>query len=135
MDQASINVWAVLVALVVKQALGTLWYSPLLFGRTFAALSGQTEEGIRPRMVRSVLGDALSATAMSVALAHLVSFAGAMSVVFGSLVGLLCWVGFAVPASLSPTLFERRPWRLWALQNGYLALSLAAMGAILGGWR
>jgi hypothetical protein len=135
MDQAAINVWAVLLAIVVKQALGFAWYSPLLFGRSFAQVSGQTEEEMRPRAVAAIVGDAASAALMALVLAHLVSFAGAMGALFGALVGLLCWVGFAAPASLSPSLFERRPLRLWALQNGYLALSLAAMGAIMGAWR
>jgi len=135
MNQAWIDPWAVLVAVVVKQALGFLWYSPMLFGRTFAEASGQAVEEMRPRMPKAIVGDIAGAVLMAVALAHVVSYAGALSALYGALVGLICWLGFAVPVSLSPSLFERRPLKVWALQNGYLALALALMGAILGGWR
>ena len=135
MDQAVINVWAVLAAVVVKQTLGFLWYSPVLFGRTFLEASGQLGVDLRPRMLRAVVGDIAGALVMSLALAHVASFAGAQGPLFGALLGLICWVGFVAPASSAPTLFEQRPLKLWALQNGYMALSLAAMGAILAGWR
>jgi len=135
MDEASINLWAVLAAVVVKQALGFLWYTPVLFGRTFAEASGQSEEEMRPRMPKALLADVAGAVAMALAVAHLASYAGVADALFGALVGLICWAGFVAPGTLSPSLFERRPIRLWALQNGYLALGLAAMGAILGGWR
>jgi Na+/proline symporter len=135
MDQASINFLAVFFAVVAKQALGFAWYSRALFGRTFAQASGQTDDEMRPRMARAIAGDIVGALAMAVVLAHMVSYAGARGALYGALVGLLCWLGFAAPASLSPSLFERRPVKLWALQNGYLALTLAVMGAILGGWR
>jgi hypothetical protein len=135
MDKASINVWAVLLAVAVKQALGFCWYSPFLFGHAFAEASRQSAEDLRPRMPKAIVADVAGALAVAVVLAHIVSYAGAMSAFYGALVGLLCWVGFAAPAALSPSLFEQRPIRLWALQNGYLALSMALMGAILGGWR
>lgn len=135
MDQATINFWAVLAAVVAKQALGFVWYSPMLFGRTFAECSGQTDAEMKPRFAKAIAGDVACALVMAFVLAHLVSFAGVLSALFGALLGVICWAGFVAPTTLSPTLFEQRPLKLWALQNGYLVLALAAMGAILGGWR
>lgn len=135
MDQATINIWAVLAAVAAKQLIGFLWYSPALFGRTFAEGSGQTDEEIRPRFAKALAGEVAGALVLALILAHIVSFAGVVSAFFGALLGLICWVGFVGTATMSPTLFERRPIKLWALQNGYLVLAYAAMGAILGGWR
>jgi hypothetical protein len=135
MDQASINIWAVLAAVVAKQAIGFLWYSPFLFGRQFAEASGQTEAEMQPRMMKAIRGDIVGAVVTAFVLAHVISYAGVIGPFFGALVGLMCWVGFTVPAAAAPVLFETRPVKLLALQGGYMALALAAMGAILGGWQ
>jgi len=77
----------------------------------------------------------LGALVTALVLAHIISYAGVIGPFFGALVGLLCCVGFTIPAAAAPALFEQRPIKLLALQSGYMALSLAAMGAILGGWQ
>ena len=135
MDQAAINLWAVLAAVVAKQAIGFAWYSPFLFGRQFAAASGLTEAEIQPRMMKAIRADVLGGAVTALVLAHVISYAGVNDPFFGALVGLMCWAGFTVPAAAAPTLFEGRPVKLLALQGGYMALALAAMGAILGGWQ
>jgi hypothetical protein len=135
MDQAAINIWAVLAAVVARQALGFAWYSPFLFGRQFAQASGQGEAEPQPRLMKPLAADVLGAALTALVLAHVISYAGVIGPFFGALVGLMCWVGFTVPAAVAPTLFERRPLKLFALQSGYMALALAAMGAILGGWQ
>jgi hypothetical protein len=135
MDQAAINIWAVLAAVVAKQVIGFLWYSPFLFGHKFAEASGQTEAEIQPRMIKAIRGDVAGAAVTALVLAYVISSAGVIGPFFGALVGLMCWAGFTVPAAAAPVLFERRPVKLLALQSGYMALALAAMGAILGGWQ
>ena len=46
MDVVSVNWWAVIVATIVKFALGAIWYQPL-FGKQWRALQG-VPEGSRP---------------------------------------------------------------------------------------
>ncbi len=135
MDQAAINIWAVLAAVAARQALGFAWYSPVLFGRQFAEASGQTEAELQPRMMKAIRLDVLGSAITALVLAHIISYAGVIGPFFGALVGLMCWAGFTVPAAAAPVLFEQRPVKLLALQAGYMALALAAMGAILGGWQ
>ena len=135
MDQAAINIWAVLAAVVARQALGFAWYSPLLFGRQFAEASGQTEAEMQPRMMKAIRLDVVGSAVTALVLAHIISYAGVIGPFYGALVGLMCWAGFSVPAAAAALLYERRPMKLFALQSGYMALALAAMGAILGGWQ
>jgi hypothetical protein len=135
MNVAAINLWAVLAAAAAKQVIGFVWYSTFLFGRQFAAASGQTEAEMKPRMIKAIGADVAGALVMSLVLAHVISYAGVTDPFFGALLGLVCGIGFVAPASAGPVLFEGRSVKLWALQNGYMALALAAMGAILGGWR
>jgi hypothetical protein len=111
MLQATFNVWAILAAVVLK-----------------------TDAEMKLRMKKAIGGDVASGVLIAAVLAYVVGIA-AIGPFFGALTGLICWAGFAATASLSPTLFETRPIKAWALQNGYLALAYAGMGAILGGWR
>lgn len=134
MLQASFNIWAVLLAVVLKQVLGFLWFSPMLFGRAYQEAIGLSEAEMKPRMMKAIQGDVASGVVIAAVLAYVVGIA-AVGPFFGALAGLVCWAGFAATASLSPSLFETRPIRAWALQNGYLALAYAAMGAVIGGWR
>jgi hypothetical protein len=132
MAQTSINFLAVLLAVVVKQGLGWLWYSPMLFGKSFAEASRQTPEEIKANLKRGLPGDVAGAVLMAVGLSYAITLTHATSWFYGLLLGLGCWLAFAVPASAGPMLFERRPLKLFGIQNGYLAVSLGVMGAILG---
>ena len=134
MLQASINFWAVLAAVVLKQGIGFIWFSPMLFGRAYREAIGLSEEELKQRMLGAIGGDMMCAFLVAGILAYVVGMA-AMGPFYGFLTGLMCWLGFAATASLSPSLFEARPIKAWALQNGYLALAYAAMGAVIGGWR
>ena len=60
MLQASFNIWAVLLAVVFKQALGFLWFSPMLFGRAYQEAIGLTGAEMKPRMMKAIGGDVAS---------------------------------------------------------------------------
>jgi hypothetical protein len=53
--------------------------------------------------------------------------------------GLMCgfwnWLGFIAPVTLGTVLWEGKPWKLWALTNGYYLFSLLIMGVILAFWK
>jgi hypothetical protein len=132
---ASINVLAILLAVAAKQALGLLWYSPMLFGASLAQHTGQTPEDRRARMGRALTWDTLGTVATALALACLIRATRAESWFYGLLLGLGLWLAFAVPAAAGPVLFEGRSARLFGLRMGCLAVSYGVMGAILGAWR
>jgi hypothetical protein len=67
-------------------------------------------------------------------LAHVIRFAGATTVLQGLAVGFFVWLGFVAVVTIGTVTFERKPIRLFLLNNGYLLLSLLAMGAILAVW-
>lgn len=47
MDLSSVNIPAVLVAAISTFAVGGLWYSPLLFGRSWMQEAGLTDEKVK----------------------------------------------------------------------------------------
>jgi hypothetical protein len=135
MTPTSINFLAIVVAVAVKQGLGLLWYSPMLFGKSFAGAAGVTVEKMSSTLRRSIAADTTGTLLTALALDYAMGRTGAASWFYGLLLGLGCWAAFVVPASARSVLFEGRPRKLFSLETGYLAVSYGVMGAILGGWR
>jgi hypothetical protein len=124
-----VNYLAVGLAALSAFVLGGLWYS-LLFGKQWAALTGQSEEKLKSGNPAIVFGGAFLLNLIAAFV--LAMFIGPMGVKFavaaGASVGL-CWVAASLGVNY---LFERRPLGLWLINGGYFTLQFTAMGAIIG---
>ena len=141
MPPVPINYLAVVAAAVASMALGMAWFG-FLFGKQWIALMGWTPEEIevaKARGRRSYVLAALGSLVMAYVLAHVLIFASAYFMITGISAGLMVgfwnWLGFVAPVTLGAVLWEGKPWKLWALDNGYQLLSLLVMGVILTLWR
>jgi hypothetical protein len=129
----SVNYVAVVVAGVIGFVVGGVWYSPMLFAKSWQAENGFTDEQLKQTMS--------PARMYGVAVVTSILAAWAMAALLltpgnGPLSGLKrgAFAGFFWPAM---TLamgygFERRSTRLWAINAGYIVVQFAVMGAILG---
>lgn len=137
-----INYLAVLLAAVASMVLGFLWYGPL-FGKTWMALSGMTQETIDAGKARGMNKQYAAAftgsVVMSYVLAHAIIFASGFLGTYGVSAGLTAgfwnWLGFVAPVTLGVVLWEGKPWKSWVLNNGYYLVSLLSMGMILAAWQ
>lgn len=139
----SVNYIAVLVAAVAAVVLGGLWYGPI-FGKQWMALMGMSQEsmsGEKKNMAKSYVLMSLGSLVMAYVLANVIiamapyfAIEGIIGAMAGLLIGLCAWVGFIAPVTMGSVLWEGRSWKLWFLNAGYYAVSLAVMGAILAGW-
>ncbi|MAE13157.1 hypothetical protein CMO92_01210 [Candidatus Woesearchaeota archaeon] len=134
----TVELWAVVVAALVSMVLGAAWYSPGMFGKMWIKLSGFTkkdqeraeEEGMGSRYFLGFL----SSLVMSFVLAVMIRIVGAGSGVSGAIVGFWLWLGFIATTTLGMVLWERKPFQLYLLNNGYSLMSLLVMGVMLGLW-
>ena len=133
--EVHVNYLAVLVAAIAEYALATVWYA-FLFGALWKKLTGIEE--MKPslgKMATVFVGALLT----SYVLLHSIVFGNAyvnMSGVSGGLMGgFFSWLGFIAPITMTSVIYEKRPWKLWALDNGFWLLSLLIMGAILSAWQ
>jgi hypothetical protein len=134
MQSFPINWWAILVAVVVKQALGALWYSPVVFGPAWCDLTGVGEKEMKAGLVKALIPDVIAAFVMAFVLVHAVHYAGATSLGQGAAVGFFNWLGFVAVATLGTVTFEKRPLKLYLINNAYWLIALLIMGAILAVW-
>lgn len=134
MREIPIHFFAILIAAAAKMLIGALWYSPALFLNTWFRVSGVTEEQMKAGMARALAVEFVGSLIMAFVLVHAVRYAGATTAVQGMAVGLLNWLGFVAVVTIGSVTYERKPFDLFLLINGYLLISLVVMGAILAVW-
>ncbi len=145
MNGISINYLAVVVAALIHMGVGFAWYSPILFLKPWMKLIGNPKpEDMQKSSGRAIAGAVGASVVMAYVLAHIVKYiliasvqtsGAANSVVVGLQSGLWLWLGFVATTSITTVLFEKRPFKLYALSVGYELVSLLLMGvaiAVLG---
>ena len=137
-----VNWLAVLVSGIVSMILGFLWYGPI-FGKQWIGLMGWTDEqmqaakakGMTKSYVIMFVSALLTPWVLSYIIAYSSNFTGMTGVSVGLSSGFWAWLGFIVPVSLGPVLWEGKSWKLWFLNVGYYLVLFLIIGAILATWR
>ena len=130
-----LHIWPILGAAIAKIVLGALWYSPALFIGPWQRMSGITAAQMQERMGRALVVDIVGSFLMAFVLAHVIGWAEATTVLQGLTVGFFLWLGFVVVVTIHTVTYERKPFALFVLHNGYHLISLVVMSAILAVWR
>lgn len=132
---------AVLVAIVLKAALGALWYGPL-FGRAWNRERGAPPPGgaalLRARVLRWI-GMALTAYVLALAVAAIRpsawgAGADGAAASYGFLAALAAWAGFYLPQLLSRVAWEGASWKLLRIHALYHFVALQLAGQVLAHW-
>jgi hypothetical protein len=133
MEFPEINYWAVLVSALATFMIGTLWYSPVLFASAWMKELGLNKENMgKPNMLKTF---GVSFLLMLIIAFNLAAFIGPESdLQFGMTAGALAGIGWVATAIGINYLFERKSFRFWLINAGYMAVSFTVMGTILGAW-
>jgi hypothetical protein len=129
------NPWAILAGGGILWILGAAWYSPALFAKPWMEMLGiQKTEGRKPGMLLAMTASLLCDLVISFMLAHLILWAGATSFGWGAMIGIIAWIGFIAATTLPQSMYEGRPFKLFAINSGYWLIGLAVVGGMLGVW-
>ncbi len=134
MDLSQMNLLAVVVAALSAFMVGGLWYSPLLFGKVWMAETGLGPEELARRGHPGVIYGVsfVLALAAAVVLALFLGPAPALPFDLGASLSVgVAWVGTSFGINY---LFERKTFRLFAVNAGYHTVQYGLMGLILGLW-
>ncbi len=127
--------WAILVATLASYAFGALWYSPVLFGNSWAKLQDKSPEEMQKGAVKAMLITFIT-TFFTVLVVEIfivglqANFIG-QAVMVGILIGLFVVAG----NMLSENLYSGKPLKLWWITAGYRFVMILIMAIILGLWR
>jgi hypothetical protein len=134
MEAFEVSWLAIVIAAIVKFAIGALWYTAL-FGARYRALLGVPEGaeagGMVPAFAIQIVGDLI----MAYILARFIVHYGDPTLVTGVLVGFMAWLGFVVTIMAGTIYYEKRPPEFVAINAGYQLVGIVAMGAIIGWWQ
>ncbi|MFA6043245.1 MAG: DUF1761 domain-containing protein [Patescibacteria group bacterium] len=134
MPDVTINYVAVLVSGLIAMVLGGLWYSPVLFGKVWARIANIDEAAAKKEAPLAYVKMFILALISAWVLAHFVDYTQSTTFMNGALTGFWVWLGFVATVTMSGVIFEKRPSKLWFLNNGYQLILLVITGGVLAIW-
>lgn len=136
-----VNFIAVILAAIAIQAVGLLWFSPLLFRKQWMELVGievsPLSEESKKELGKAYLLGSFGALVMSYVLALIIGNLVVTSIFQGIQASFFIWLGFVVPVLLSIHVFSfpPKPWALFVLNSGHFLASLLVAGGIIAAFR
>jgi hypothetical protein len=135
MENIHINHLAVFVCALMSLVLGAIWWSPILFAKSWQRENGLTDEQLAKANPLKNFGLAfLLAYIISYNLAFFLGTPGT-DWKWGVIAGLLAGVGWVVTTFIIIALFEMRSLKYILINCGYITVYFAVIGFILGAWR
>ncbi len=130
-----VNYLSVLAGGVVSIILGSLWYSPLLFGKIWMRCMGIKPEDCKPNpkgMWKSYSLTFLGSLVMAYVLNALIWATGAGTLSAALFLALVLWVGLLATTGMSEYLFtpEKKPWTLYLINTGYQLTQMLLIAAV-----
>tara|TARA_R110002012_G_scaffold168842_4_gene332555 strand:+ start:65616 stop:66134 length:519 start_codon:yes stop_codon:yes gene_type:complete len=131
-DLSQLNYLAIFVAAFSAFLVGGVWYSPILFAKSWMKENNFTDDDLKSGQGK-IFGTAF---VLELIMAfNLAAFIGAESdITFGLIAGFLAGFGWVALGMGVTYLFERKSFRLWAINAGYQVVSFTVMGGIVGVW-
>lgn len=134
-----LNYFSILVATLVSFFIGWAWYSPLLFMKPWAELSGMTPEKMaampKSKMMQSMALNFFAVLITAYVLARFVAYLHIMTLSHALELGFWVWLGFYATMQLGGFLWEGKPFKLYLIQVSQTFVTTLLMAAILGVWR
>jgi len=137
-----VNIAAILVAVVVNFILIFVWYTAI-FMKVWVKEMGYDpnmrpdKKTMRKGMLFTILGNFLFTWVLAWTMAgwQFIPGAKAMGPLTNGLnSAFFLWLGFYVPVHLSAIVWERKSWKLFAINGGYHFVSLLVTALILAYW-
>lgn len=135
----SISFLPIVVSSLVGFGISSLWYSPILFGKEWMESQKFSPEALdamnKSNIVHSYILQFVFTLITFTVLAFVISMADVRSSTDGAFLGLLAWLGFIVPTSLSSLLWKKETFTLVLIDSINYLLILTIGGAIIGAWK
>ena len=131
-----INIWAVLVATLSTMVVGTIWYTPKVFGNYWMRVakvdvSGDSRDAIKPILI-TVVVSLISAWVLAGGAAIAQDFYGGNFLVNTLITAVILWAGFTASRFITHDAFEGRPAGLTLLNCAHELVTYLVMALIIG---
>jgi hypothetical protein len=133
-----INYWAVLLATLSSMIVGSIWYTPKVFGNYWMKAanitpSGRSSDAIRP-IVITVIVSFITAWVLAGAIYIAFDFYGGSFFVNALVTGIVLWAGLTAARFITHDAFDGRPAGLTVLNVAHEFVTIVIMASIIGVW-
>lgn len=133
-----INYWAVILATLSSMVVGSIWYTPKVFGNYWMKNAGVTPSGnardaVGP-IVTTVLVSFVTAWVLAGAAFIAWKFYGGGFLVAAIVTTIVLWAGFTAARFITHDAFDKRPSGLTMLNIAHELVTLVVMAVIIGVW-
>jgi uncharacterized protein DUF1761 len=131
-----INIWAVLLATLSSMVVGSVWYTPKVFGNYWMKVakvspSGDAKDAVKPILITLVVSF-ISALVLAGSAAISQHFYGGNFLANTLITAVILWAGFTAARFITHDAFEGRPAGLTILNCAHELVTLVVMGLIIG---
>ena len=133
-----INYIAVILATLSSMLVGTVWYTPKVFGNYWMKAanvtpSGNSKDAVRPIVV-TVIVSFITAWVLAGAAFISFDFYGGSFFVNALVTGIVLWGGFTAARFITHDQFDGRPTGLTVLNVAHEFVTIVIMAIIIGVW-
>ncbi|MEW1976531.1 DUF1761 domain-containing protein [Microbacterium profundi] len=133
-----INYWAVLLAMISSMIVGSVWYTPKVFGTRWAKLAnvdmtGSAKSAVWP-IVTTVIVSFVTAWVLAGASAIAWHFYEGSFFVAAVVTAILLWAGFTAARFITHDAFEGRPTALTTMNIAHELVTVVIMAVLIGVW-
>jgi hypothetical protein len=132
-----INYWAVILATISTMIVGSIWYTPKVFGNYWMKAAGVTpgkaSDAVGP-IVTTVIVSFVTAWILAGTVFMAWTFYGGGFFVSAVVTGILLWAGFTAARFITHDAFDKRPAGLTVLNIAHELVTIVIMSVIIGVW-
>lgn len=128
--ELSISYWTVLAAALVNMIIGSIWYSPILFGNAWLRAMGKRKEDIKGGG-KAMAAMIIPALITAYVLAHFLQVADATTVSAGMIIAFWAWLGFSFTTAITGPIFEQKSWKVFWIGTFYNLVAFLVMSWVL----
>jgi len=131
-----INYWAVLLATLSTMVVGSIWYTPKVFGNYWIRVAKVEPDGKSAvgAIIATLLVSFVSSWVLAGATVIAWHFYGGSFLVNALVTALILWAGFTAARFITHDAFERRPAGLTTLNIAHELVTFVVMAVIIGVW-
>jgi Protein of unknown function (DUF1761) len=131
-----INIWAVLVATLSTMIVGSVWYTPKVFGNYWMRVakvspSGEAKDAVKPILITLAVSF-VSALVLAGSVAIAQEFYGGSFLANSVITAVILWAGFTAARFITHDAFEARPAGLTALNCAHELVTYLVMALVIG---
>lgn len=126
-----INLLAILFAALAGMIVSFLWFSPVLFAKSWMELINRTEQDLKGGRPAAVMLMFIGNLVMSFVMATILQLVRAESLANALAVALLLWIGLVATVMVADVIFLKKPLKFYLINAGHVLFELLVMTTIL----